>query len=56
MDPEFKKRLDDQDEMFKKIYSSVEKTRKYFLWTLIISIAAIVPPPYRPGFPYSLCF
>ncbi|MFW5885231.1 MAG: hypothetical protein ACOCUF_03340 [Patescibacteria group bacterium] len=44
MDPETKKRLDDQDEMLQKIYTSVEKTRKYFLWTLIISIAAIVLP------------
>lgn len=27
-----------------KIYRSVEKTRRYFLWTLIISIAVIVLP------------
>ncbi len=26
------------------IYTSVEKTRKYFLWTMIISIAMIVLP------------
>ncbi|MDZ7611329.1 MAG: hypothetical protein U5L10_01060 [Candidatus Moranbacteria bacterium] len=44
MDPETKKSLDDQDEMLQKIYASVEKTRKYFLWTLIISIATVVLP------------
>ncbi|MFO7807288.1 MAG: hypothetical protein R6V40_02585 [Candidatus Moraniibacteriota bacterium] len=44
MDPETKKRLDDQDKLLKEIYFSVEKTRQYFLWTLIISVAAIVLP------------
>lgn len=27
-----------------KIYKSVEKTRKYFLWTMIITIALFVLP------------
>jgi hypothetical protein len=26
------------------IYTSVEKTRKYFLWTLIITLAVVVLP------------
>ncbi len=26
------------------IYTSVEKTRKYFLWTLIITVAVVVLP------------
>jgi len=41
MEEETKKRLDAQLE---KIYTSVEKTRKYFLWTLIISVAFFVLP------------
>lgn len=44
MDPEIKKRLDRQDELLERTYSSVEKTRRYFLWTLIITIATIVLP------------
>ncbi len=44
MDSETKKRLDEQDEILKGIYTSVEKTRRYFLWTLIITIATIVLP------------
>ena len=34
---EFENKLD-------KIYASVEKTRKYFLWTLILSVAFFVLP------------
>lgn len=30
--------------MLEKIYQSTEKTRKLFLWTLIISVVAIVLP------------
>ncbi len=32
------------EEKINKIYISVEKTRKYFLWTGIITIAIIVLP------------
>ncbi len=32
------------EEKVDKIYISVEKTRKYFLWTLIISVALVVLP------------
>jgi len=32
------------EEKINKIYISVEKTRKYFLWTGIITIAVIVLP------------
>jgi hypothetical protein len=31
MNEELKKRIDKQDQMIGRIYSSVEKTRKYFL-------------------------
>ncbi|MFH1392526.1 MAG: hypothetical protein ABIG90_02500 [bacterium] len=44
MEEETKKRLDAQDELLKKIYKSVEKTRKYFLWTFIVSLALFVLP------------
>lgn len=32
------------EEKLDKIYISVEKTRKYFLWTLIVSVALIILP------------
>ena len=44
MDEEIKKRLDLQDELLRKIYISAEKTRKYFLTTVIITIITIVLP------------
>ena len=44
MEEEIKKRLDLQDELLIKIYTSVEKTRKYFLATLIISLVTFVLP------------
>ncbi len=44
MEEETKKRFDAQDELLVKIYKSVEKTRKYFLWTLIISLVVFVLP------------
>lgn len=44
MEEETKKKFDAQDELLEKIYKSVEKTRKYFLWTLIISLVVFVLP------------
>ena len=44
MDEETKKRLDVQDEILESIYLSVEKTRKYFLWTFIATVVAFVFP------------
>ncbi len=44
MDEEVKKRLDLQDELLKKIYISAEKTRKYFLTTVIITIVTLILP------------
>ena len=44
MEEETKTRLDEQDELLKKIYISTEKTRKYFLWTLIVSLAFFILP------------
>lgn len=33
-----------QQELLEKIYASTEKTRKLFLWTLILSVLAFVVP------------
>jgi len=38
------KKIIELEEKINKIYISVEKTRKYFLWTGIITIAVIVLP------------
>jgi type IV secretory pathway component VirB8 len=44
MNEEIKKRLEEQDKLLQKIYKSIERTRRYFLWTLIISVLVIVLP------------
>ncbi|MEI6587851.1 MAG: hypothetical protein WCO05_02790 [Candidatus Moraniibacteriota bacterium] len=44
MDPQLKQRLAEQDKKLDQIYTSIEKMRKYFLWTMIITIATIVLP------------
>lgn len=41
---EIKKELADQRALIERTYVSVEKTRKYFLWTLIITVALFVLP------------
>lgn len=38
------KRIDAQDQKLAAIYESVEKTRKYFMWTLVITVAAVLLP------------
>ncbi len=37
-------KIETQDQKLEAIYRSVEKTRKYFLWTLIITIVTLVLP------------
>lgn len=44
MDEETKKRLDLQDELLQRIYVSVEKTRKYFLTTMVATLVTFVLP------------
>ncbi len=44
MDPELQKRLDAMEQKLAAIYVSVEKTRKYFLVTLIVTGVAFVLP------------
>ena len=44
MDQETLNKLDALEKKIDAIYSSVEKTRKYFLLTLIITVALVVLP------------
>ena len=44
MEKEILDRLAVQEEFLQRIYVSVEKTRKYFMWTLISSVLLFVLP------------
>jgi len=44
MDTDLQRELREQREYLEAIFKSVEKTRKYFLWTLIISCVVFVLP------------
>ena len=44
MDIELKNRLDALERKIDAIYGSAEKTRKYFLWTLIAAVVTFVLP------------
>ncbi len=44
MEQEILNRLQAQDELMQKVYVSVEKTRKYLMWTGIITLALIILP------------
>ncbi len=44
MEEEILKKIEAQDKKLEEIYHSIEKMRKYFLWTLIITVALIVLP------------
>jgi len=44
MDQEILKKFEEQDAKLDAIYRSVEKTRKYFMATLIITVVMIVLP------------
>ena len=37
-------KLEEQGKKIEGIYKSVEKTRKYFLWTFVVSIVVVVLP------------
>ena len=41
---ELLQRIEAQEKKIDAIYRSVEKTRKYFMWTLIITVCAILIP------------
>ncbi len=44
MEQETIKKLAELEEKINNVYVSVEKTRKYFFWTMIITIAVVVLP------------
>lgn len=44
MENEILNRIKSQDEKLDAIYKSVEKTRKYFLWTMIITLVTFLLP------------
>ncbi len=44
MDTELNKRIEEIEHKVELIYISVEKTRKYLLWTVIITVALFVLP------------
>ena len=44
MEPELSEKIEDIERKIDAVYKSVEKTRKYFRLTLIISIVVIVLP------------
>ncbi len=44
METEILKKLEEQQTQINLIYLSVEKTRKYFQWTMIITVALFILP------------
>jgi type II secretory pathway component PulF len=44
MEEEIFKKIEEQDKKLEEIYRSVEKMRKYFLWTLIVTLALFILP------------
>ena len=44
MEPETKTKLDALEQKIDAIFVSVEKTRNYFKWTMIISLVVLVLP------------
>jgi len=44
MEQELLKKIEEQGEKIEKVYRSVGKMRKFFLWTLIITGALVVLP------------
>lgn len=44
MEEELLKKFEEQEKRLEQIWRSVEKTRKYFLWTIIITVVTFVLP------------
>lgn len=44
METELLQKIDALEKKTDAIYKSVERARKYFLWTLIVSVAMIILP------------
>ena len=44
MEQEILRQIAVQNEVLQKVFVSVEKTRKYFMWTLIVTLALFILP------------
>lgn len=44
MEPDILAKFEKQEKKLDDIYKSVERMRKYFLWTLIVTVGTIVLP------------
>jgi len=44
MENDVSQKFEAQEKKLDEIYKSVEKTRKYFLWTLIVTVVTILLP------------
>ncbi len=44
MEQDILQKLDAQEKKIDEVYRSVERMRKYFLWTLVVTVAVIVLP------------
>ncbi|OGI35581.1 MAG: hypothetical protein A2259_00450 [Candidatus Moranbacteria bacterium RIFOXYA2_FULL_43_15] len=44
MEQDILQKIDEQDKKIDAIYKSVEKTRKYILWTFVFNIAIFLLP------------
>jgi CHASE3 domain sensor protein len=44
MEQEILKKIEELEKKVEAVYQSAEKTRKYFLWTLIITAVVIILP------------
>lgn len=44
MEQDILQKLEEQGRKIDEMYRSIEKLRKYFLWTLIITVAMILVP------------
>lgn len=44
MEEKILRKIEEQDRKLEKIYNSIEKVRKYFLWTFIITVAVFILP------------
>jgi type II secretory pathway component PulF len=50
MENEIIKRLDEQKKILEKIVKDTDKTNKYFLWTIILTVVFLVLPLIAIGF------
>ena len=44
MEQEILRKIEEMEKKIEAVYQSAEKTRKYFLWTLIITAVVIILP------------